>query len=169
MIELVRIIIISLVIISSSWVVGYIMLRAQEKAMDEKIGEIILLRPRKIFFWIGLVEIMMTYAIIIGCLCVPNEKNLAAAIGAFIMSFLGIWLIMYYLNWRIELCDEEFVFRNMFRKKTRYKYTDITHFKRTQYGFNIYIGKHKISMGDLVSGSKEFERRIQNLHFKIKK
>lgn len=169
MIELVRIITTSLVIISSSWVVGYIMLRVQEKAMDEETDGITILRPRKILFISGLVGTLLWDIFIIWCLIANTEEYIWAAVFAFLFSLLGIWFIMYYLNWRIELRDEEFIFRNMFRKKTTYKYTDITHFKRTQYGFNIYIGKKKISIDCFIQGAKEMEKRIQNLHFKIKK
>ena len=83
-----------------------------------------------------------------------NEENAVWAIGYFLVSLLGFWLILYALNWRIEIKEESFIFRNMFRKKREIKYSEITKLKRLKIGgYRIYIGKKSIAVDYFIKGA----------------
>lgn len=83
-----------------------------------------------------------------------NEENVVWAIGFSLMSLLGFWLMLYALNWKIEIKEESFAFRNMFGKKREIKYTEITKLKRIKIGgYRIYIGKKSIAVDFFIQGA----------------
>jgi hypothetical protein len=150
--EIVRIIITGLIICFSSWLVGYIGLYLRTKIYDKDLK---ILRPPLLIFWIGLIEFLgCAITILIIFFVSFNEENAVWAIGYFLVSLLGFWLILYALNWRIEIKEESFIFRNMFRKKREIKYSEITKLKRLKIGgYRIYIGKKSIAVDYFIKGA----------------
>lgn len=133
--EIVRIIITGLIICFSSWIVGSIGVYWRTRIYKKSLSE---LRPPFLIFWIGLTEFSMcVIAVILIFLLNFNETNLVIAIGFFLFSFLGFWLILYALNWKIVIKEESFIFRNMFGKKRKIMYSEITGLKRLKIGGGI--------------------------------
>lgn len=150
--EIVRIIVVGLIICFSSWLVGSIGVFWRTKIYDKNLKT---LRPPLLIFWIGLIGFM-------GCIITSliiffvafNEENVVWAIGFSLMSLLGFWLMLYALNWKIEIKEESFAFRNMFGKKREIKYTEITKLKRIKIGgYRIYIGKKSIAVDFFIQGA----------------
>lgn len=150
--EIVRIIVTGLIICFSSWLVGYIGYYLRTKKYDKNLE---ILRPPILIFLIGLFEFIgCVITILIIFFAAFNEENFACAIGFFLFSIPGFWLMLYALNWKIEIKEESFIFRNMFGKKREIKYSEITKLKRLKIGgYRIYIGKKSIAVDYFIKGA----------------
>ena len=151
--EIIRILISSLSMICASFAVGWIFHYLRMKA-DEKSDTNVLKVP-KLIFWIGFCDLLICYIMIIICFTVAfDEVSAACAIGFFLMSFLGLWLILYSLNWRVEFNENSLIFRNMFRKKRKIYYSEITKLKRIKIGgYRIYFEKKSIAVDYFIKGA----------------
>ena len=150
--EITRIIITSMIICCSSWSVGTIGFYLRTKNYDKNLK---ILRPPLLIFLIGLIEYIICNVVILVILFAAfNEENLAFAIGFFIFSFLGLWIMLYGLNWKIEIKEESFIYRNMFGKKREFKYSEITKLKHIRIGgYRIYFGKKSIAVDYFIKGA----------------
>lgn len=150
--EIVRIVIMGLIIVFSSWLVGYIGSYWRTRIYDKNLK---VLKPPFLIFWIGFVGFLGCIITIIVIFFVAfNEENLVWAIGYFLFSFLGLWLMLYALNWKIIIKDDSFIFWNMFGKKREIKYSEITKLKRIKIGgFRIYIEKKSIAVDYFIEGA----------------
>lgn len=166
--EIIRIVISCLTIISVSWIIGYIGANLRQKA-EEKHHDNILKVP-KLVLAIGLVEAIACYVVIV-CIYVFafNEENVAWSIGYFLMSCLGVWIVLYALNWRITMQEDSFTFKNMFGKKTTYKYQEITAVKHIKIGgYRVYIGKKSIAVDFYILGRQLLWDKIKVMDIPIK-
>ena len=150
--EIVRIIITGMIICCSTWLVGTLGFYLRTKKYDKNLK---ILKPPLLIFFIGLVGFTLCNVIILITLFVAfNEENLAFAIGGFIFSFLGLWVMLYGLNWKIEIKEESLIYRNMFGRKREFKYNDITKLKRIKIGgYRIYFGKKSIAVDYFIKGA----------------
>ena len=160
--EIVRIIITGLIICFSSWIVGSIGVYWRTRIYKKSLSE---LRPPFLIFWIGLTEFSMcVIAVILIFLLSFNETNLVIAIGFFLFSFLGFWLMLYALNWKIVIKEESFIFRNMFGKKREIMYSEITKLKRLKIGgYRIYTGKKSIAVDYFIKGADNLWDKLKVL------
>lgn len=159
--EIVRIIITSLIIVCSSWVIGLIFARLRFSACEDK--DIKILRPPKFIFWLGIGGIVGIYTIIIIIFTVAfTPENVAYSIGFFLISILFFWFILYSLNWKVELKENTFIFQNSFRLSKEYSYKDITKVKRIEIGgFRVYVGKKSIAVDFYIKGANNFLEKIK--------
>lgn len=166
--EIIRILITVLSVISVSFVVCWGGFTLKMKATDPLEGNI--MKPPKIIFVVGLIGFILCYGIIAYIYIFDfNEVTCVCSVIAFVMSFLEGYLILYGLNWSIILRENEFVFRNMFRRKRTYSYGEITGFRRIKIGgFRIFIGKKSIAIDGYIRGQSEFLDKIKNLHIPLK-
>ena len=163
--EIVRIIITGLIICLSSWLVGLLGSYWRTKNYDKNLK---VLKPPFLIFWIGFVGFLgCIIMIIIIFFAAFNEENLVWAIGFFLFSFLGLWLMLYALNWKIVIKDESFIFRNMFGKKREIKYSNITKLKRIKIGgYRIYVGKKSIAVDYFIKGADNLWDKLKVLKLK---
>lgn len=150
--EVVRIVLTALIICLSSWLVGLLGAYWRTKSYQKDLK---ILRPPFLIFWIGLIDFLgCVITIFVALFTDLNEDNSAFAIGFFIASLLGLWLMLYALNWKIEIKEDSFIFRNMFGKKREIKYTQITKLKRIKIGgYRIYVGKKSIAVDYFIKGA----------------
>lgn len=150
--EIVRIILTGLIICFSSWLVGSIGTFWRTRIYEKNLK---ILRPPLLIFWIGLVDFLGCIIVIIVIFLIAfNEENAAWAIGYLFMSVLGFWLMLYALNWKIEIKEESFIFQNMFGRKREIKYREITKLKRIKIGgYRIYVGKKSIAVDYYIKGA----------------
>ncbi|MGN0815045.1 MAG: DUF6560 family protein [Candidatus Coproplasma sp.] len=163
--EIIRILITGLIICLSSWIVGLLGSYWRTKIYDKNLK---VLKPPFLIFWIGFVDFLgCIITIIVIFFAAFNEENLVWAIGFFLFSFLGLWLMLYALNWKIVIKDESFVFRNMFGKKREIKYSDITELKRIKIGgYRIYVGKKSIAVDYFIKGADNLWDKLKVLKIK---
>ena len=166
--EIIRVFITALAMISVSFVVSWGGVALKMKATDPLEGNI--LKPPKIIFLIGLIVIILCYGIIAYIYIFDfNEVTCACSVVVFLISFLGVYLILYGLNWRITMRENDFVFRNVFRREKTYSYGEITGFRRIKIGgFRIFIGKKSIAIDSYIRGQSEFLDKIKNIHIPLK-
>lgn len=161
--DIIRIIITGLVICFSSSIVGLLGTYWRTKIYYRNLK---ILKPPLLVFWIGLfVFLACVITIFVIFFAAFNEENLVWAIGFFLFSFLGLWLMLYALNWEIVIKDESFIFQNMFRKKREIKYSDITKLKRIKIGgYRIYFGKKSITVDYFVKGADNLWEKLKVLN-----
>lgn len=166
--EIIRILITALTTVCVAFTVGYIGYYLRMEA--NKIFDTKVLKVPKLIFWIGFIEMTICYiAIIIIFVFAFNEENAACSIGLFIFSFLGLWLILYSLNWKIEIKEEYFIFHNMLGRKREIKYNEITKLKRIKIGgYRIYIGKKSIAVDYFIKGADNLWDILKVLKIKNK-
>ena len=150
--EVVRIIITGLIICCTSWLVGTLGVYWRTRIYDKNLK---VLRPPILIFFIGLIGFAVCITIALVALFVNfNKENLACAIVLFAVSFLYVWLMLYALNWKIEIGEECFVYRNVFGIKREIRYSEITKLKRIKIGgYRIYIGKKSIAVDYFIKGA----------------
>ena len=160
--DIVRIIITGLVICFSSSIVGLLGTYWRTKIYDKNLN---MLKPPLLVFWIGLlVFLACVVTIFVIFFAAFNEENLVWAIGFFLFSFLGFWLMLYALNWKIVVKDESFIYRNIFGKKREIKYSDITKLKRVKIGgYRIYVGKKSIAVDYFIKGADNLWEKLKGL------
>lgn len=160
--EIVRIIITGLIICCSFWLVGLLGSYWRTKIYDKDLKE---LKPPFLIFWIGLVVFLACIVtIFVIFFAAFNEENLVWAIGFFLSSFLGLWLMLYVLNWKIVIKDESFIFRNMFGRQREIEYSDITKLKRIKIGgYRIYVGKKSIAVDYFIKGADNLWDKLKIL------
>lgn len=162
--EIIRIIVTGLIICFSSWLVGYVGFYLRTKNYDKNLK---VLRPPFLIFWIGLFEFIgCVITILIILFVVFNEETAALSIGFLLASLIGFWLILYSVNWKIEIRDESFIFRNMFGKRREIKYSAITKLRRLKIGgYRIYTGKKSIAVDYYIKGADNLWDILKTLKF----
>lgn len=150
--EVVRIVLTALIICLSSWLVGLLGVYWRTKSYQKDLK---ILRPPFLIFWIGLIGFLgCIITILVALFTNFNEYNCIFSVGFFMVSLVGLWLMLYALNWKIEIKEDSFIFRNMFGKKREIKYTQITKLKRIKIGgYRIYIGKKSIAVDYFIKGA----------------
>ena len=161
--EIVRIVITSLIIGCSSWVVGLLFAHLRFVTYEDK--NIKILRPPKFIFWLGIGGIVGLYSIIIIIFTIAFvPENVAYAVVFFLISFLFFWFVLYSLNWKVELKENTFIFQNSFRLTKENLYKDITKVKRIKMGgFRVYVGKKSIAVDFYIKGLNNFWEIIKNI------
>ena len=129
------------------------------------------LHPPKIIFWIGITDIVFLVVMDIVLLATEKWEELLVSIIPIVCFVpIGIWLMLYALNWQIVLGDDGFTYRNMFGKKKTYKYEDITALKRIKIGgYRMYFGKKSIAVDYFVSGQDVLWDKIKVMDIPMKK
>ena len=165
--EIVRITTTALIIISVSWTIGNIGLYLRTEHNKKHYDQV--LKVPKLIFWIGLVGLIVCY-IIIACILIfsYNEQSVAAAIALFVFSLVYVYIIMYALNWKIEVNRDVFVYRNMFRKVRVYQYSDIEAIKRIKIGgYKLVLKKKKIYVDYYILNSEILWNKIKSLNIAV--
>lgn len=76
---------------------------------------------------------------------------------------LGLFAFFLGLNWRIYIYEKTFVFRNIFGKKREFRYTEIEKVLPISVGgYQLVIGKVKISVDFFVMNSELLDAKIRN-------
>ena len=125
--------------------------------------------PREIFL-LGLFESIFCY-VFLGYIILFSfdEAGIACSFFCFPMSLIGIWLMLYSLNWRIVLLENGFSFQNIFGKKTFYLFSEIMAVKIVRAGFRIYLKKKSIAVCFFIEGYEDLWSRIKILKIQMRK
>jgi len=94
------------------------------------------IKPSKILISIGIMGITLGLSIMF-LLIIQNEIKLALFSTIFII--LGIYLIMYRLNWEIILKEEVFIYKNILGKRKEYSYNDIVELIDIRQGLKVIL------------------------------
>ncbi len=73
-----------------------------------------------------LVDLMIAVAVYFGVKKDGFDAYWPLLVAVFVIFIMGIVLIAWRVNWKIELTDEEIIYRTIFRITHKYKYDDIT-------------------------------------------
>lgn len=143
------------------YIVGAVMDRLSKQKYERDLK---VLRPPFVAFWVGLMDVLVIIGFIWSLFESATEDGPWAflIIGPLFIS-LGIWLMLYALNWRIEIKDESFTCTSVFGKKREYKYTEITKFKRANAGdYKLYVGKRRVEVPFIINGYEKLGDKIKD-------
>jgi hypothetical protein len=111
----------------------FIIKRENEKAKERisKVGFTIKLP--KIYIWIGLIDIIIFWALFTLMLFYPNDTD-TVWVGVCFIAFiaLGVVLILVQINWQIVVCNEYFIYTTVFGRSYYIYYSDVKNVKLTQ-------------------------------------
>ncbi len=148
--EIFRIITASLIIVITSYVIGLSGFYLKTRIYDTSLKTLKV--PKLILF----TSIGTTFSAAVAMFCGVMFYQLPECLFVvFIFPFLliGVWLILYSINWRIEIDQESFVFNNSFGKKNEYKYDEIIKVKRLRNGgFKIFLENKVITVDCFIEG-----------------
>lgn len=85
-----------------------------------------------------------------------ENEPIALTIFFLSMSFLGILLIISFVNCRITYNQRWFIYKNFFGVKRKYFYDQITGIKESKNESFIYLGKRRLSINLLAIGGVDF-------------
>lgn len=128
------------IIIFLSFLVPNLIIKFVKKGTNDKK-----IKPSKVLISIGAVGITLGLSIIY-LLVIQNETTLAFFPTIFII--LGIYLIMYRINWEIILKEEVFIYKNILGKSKEYSYNDIVDLIDIRQGLKLIL-KDKVIKIDL--------------------
>lgn len=91
-------------------------------------------------------------------------------VASFVFFLLGLYALLLGINWRIDIHDESFDFRNLFGKRYHFKYSQISKVHPISVGgLQIVIDKVKISVDPFVINSHLLINKIENISNRITK
>ena len=133
---------------------------------------ITVMKPHKFFMYLGIVGDLIFIGGVIGYTLQRKPGDLFFDIFVYTVSsvliLMGLYLILYPINWRLIFDDEKLIHKNWLGIKRSYKYSDITGIRayyarkqKTPEKYKIYIGKRKITVEYLVENFGSFERTIK--------
>lgn len=79
-----------------------------------------------------------------------------------LIDLFYIWIILLQTNWKIEIRETEFTYRNIFGKRKIYKYEDVVVKKLSRSTRFYYNDKHIVSVSYLLDNWDALEKSIQN-------
>lgn len=89
-------------------------------------------------------------------------------IVCFVFSFLGLYLIIAFINCRVSYDEEGFTVKNFWGIKRKYTYDQVTAIKENMHEDYIYIGKRKVMIDEFSVGGIEFiayvRKRYRTIH-----
>jgi len=161
--EIVGIIVTAFIIGITYFIVNKMMMswRMQDHDKDLKV-----LRPPFNLFWVGLIVNLMliiTFIFSLFSSSIKEDSIWALIIGGPPFILMGFWLMLYAINWRIEIKDESFTCTSVFGKKREYKYTEITRFKRVKNagGYKLYVGKRRVEIPFIIKGYENLWEKVK--------
>ena len=103
-----------------------------------KAGKVVL---SKAILVIGIIEIIVFTVPVVLTL---SGKSIAMTLSLMLFAVPGWLMVLGYLNCRVYYDEREFVSKNIFGKKRRYNYSEITGIRINENDSYIYVGKKKI-------------------------
>ena len=102
------------------------------------------IRSPKMYFWIACAGILVFGTFIAVMAITPanaewlvrSDSDWWVYLMCSLFILLGLYLIISYLNWQIVLNENDFIYRTMWKKSYRIKYSEVTHIKN---GRNLVI------------------------------
>ena len=125
----------------------------KRRAGKKKTEDHLIFQP-KLYFWVGLLFAVITFAVTVFitlAVIFPVEFHLRdpenftwliyPAFG-FLIVF-GILMAMYGANWKVTICDDCFIYRNIFRIRRKYYFEDVT-VKMKSARWDFFQGERKV-------------------------
>ena len=148
-------------VIATIWIIILTALNVKDRKKSFSMG--IEMKPSRCFLFCGITFTLIWYAVII-YLFIVRDSNLALSILCVAASLLGTAITTFALNWRIVLQENGFVWRNCFRKKFYFEFSDITQVKT--YGDDkcwVYCGKRMIAVTSLTTNYEKLRAKLSSM------
>ena len=110
---------------------------------------------------IGIVDLLICIIVVVGAIL--SDQGLDPLVIMPPVVFVGMYLILLPINWRIYVEKEYFIFRNVLGVKRKYFYHDITKIKIREDNryYKLYISKKKITVDDMVTNYESFLNKLK--------
>ena len=126
-----------------------------------KAGKVIL---SKAILVIGIIEIIVFAVPVILTL---SGKSIALTLSLALFTLPGWLMVLGYLNCRVYYDESGFISKNIFGKKRRYNYSEITGIRINENESYIYVGKKKILIDKFAVGGNEFIKYARDKYYNI--
>lgn len=90
-----------------------------------------------------------------------NDEPLWVSLIGFSLSFLGLLLIIGFINCRISYDEEGFAYKTIFGRKLEYTYSQVTGIRKNMNETYIYVGKRKLLVDALYVGGYDFIKQVK--------
>lgn len=160
--EIVRIITIALITALPGYLLGLITIKLRNQNTDfhNKV-----LKVPKMILCISCVITIPPIIVAACCIFVNEGQDALSSIFMIPITISNTWLVLYSLNWKIEIKEDSFIYTNPFGKKREYNYADITKVKRIKIGgYKIYIKSKKITVDYWIIGIENLWNIIKLLN-----
>lgn len=127
----------------------------------KKSGKVIL---SKVILILGIIEIII---FLIPVILTLSEKSIALTLSLLLFTLPGWMMVFGYLNCRIYYDESGFISKNIFGKKRRYTYSEITGIRINENESYIYVGKKKILIDKFAVGGNEFIKNAREKYYNI--
>lgn len=114
-------------------------------------------QPRH-YLYVGILGVVC-FIIIVVVFFVQND--VAAGVFMLVVTVPYIVLIVFSINWNVEFDESGFTFTNMFKKKRRFLYSDVT-VTDTGRGLRVYNGEKKVFAASFLQAN------VKDFHAKYK-
>ena len=106
-------------------------------------------------------------------------KNLPAEIfvitSTLLLFMCFTWLFVHSRNWELTVSEEGLIYKNLFGRKRKYSYSDITRItacylkgRKELHKYKIYVSNKKITVEGITENFFTFEKRIKRMLKKAK-
>lgn len=126
-----------------------------------KAGKVVL---SKAILVIGIIEIIVFTVPVVLTL---SWKSIAMTLSLMLFTVPGWLMVLGYLNCRIYYDERGFVSKNIFGKKRRYNYSEITGIRINENDSYIYVGKKKILIDKFAVGGNDFIKYARDKYYNI--
>lgn len=151
----------ALIVVISTFIVIMLVMYSTKKAKVKNVPY--LFRAPVITYVGGLILIMCLSVWIYSFVTYGVDELLKMLILSILPLFLGLFSFLIGLNWRIEIYEKSFVFRNLFRKKRNFLYSEIEKVIPISIGgFQIKVDRIKITIDPFVMNSYLLESKMKN-------
>ena len=126
-----------------------------------KAGKVVL---SKAILVIGIIEIIVFTVPVVLTL---SGKSIAMTLSLMLFTVPGWLMVLGYLNCRVYYDERGFVSKNIFGKKRRYNYSEITGIRINENDSYIYVGKKKILIDKFAVGGNDFIKYARDKYYNI--
>lgn len=118
--------------------------RSSEKKMDPQHFRV---RQSRIGAWAGVFCALFFAAIMVVMTIFPNDTvTLGGYLGFSCFVLLGLFIVAYYIMWKIDVDETGIQYSSMFRRTARIPYAQMTNVVRNEAEFNGFAGTGKVKI-----------------------
>lgn len=133
----------------------------EETPPSETDDENYTMRQPKYVFWIGVVEAVFFFALMMFFLIIGADDTFMIIVGFTSLGSIGVILAIYAKIWAVTVKKDTFMVYTPFRKPRKFQLSEISKVKQTLQGLVVYVdGKRAFAVDNIVSNFAIFYAQL---------